>query len=54
MLIPVVVFLIMGERRDEAMNAMKSWLLHHQRMINVVVMGLIGTLLLFLGLTGMD
>jgi hypothetical protein len=54
MLIPVVVFLIMGERRDEAMNAMKSWLPHHQRMINVVVMDLIGTLLLFLGLTVMD
>jgi hypothetical protein len=53
MLIPVVVFLIMGERRDEAMNAMKSWLLHNQRMINVVIMGLIGIFLLLLGLTGM-
>jgi len=52
MLIPLVVFLVMGKRRDDAMNAMKSWLLHNQRMINVVVMGIFGVLLLFLGLTG--
>ncbi|MGZ3630003.1 MAG: GAP family protein [Ktedonobacteraceae bacterium] len=53
MLIPFVVFLVMGEHRVDAMNAMKSWLLHNQRMINVVVMGVIGILLLLLGLTGM-
>jgi len=53
MLIPLVVFLVMGERRVDAMNAMKSWLLHNQRMINVVVMGIIGIFLLYLGLTGM-
>jgi Sap, sulfolipid-1-addressing protein len=53
MLIPLVVFLVMGEHGDEAMQAMRSWLLHHQRKINVVVMGIIGIFLLFLGLTGM-
>ena len=53
MLIPLVVFLFMGEHRVDAMNAMRTWLLHSQRMINVVVMGIIGILLLFLGLTGM-
>lgn len=52
MLIPLVVFLVMGERGDDAMKAMRSWLLHNQRMINVVVMGIIGIFLLFLGLSG--
>ncbi len=52
MLIPLVVFLVMGERGDDAMQAMKSWLQNNQRMINVVVMGVIGLFLLFLGLSG--
>ena len=43
----------MGEHRVDAMNAMRTWLVHNQRMINVVVMGIFGILLLFLGLTGM-
>jgi uncharacterized oligopeptide transporter (OPT) family protein len=52
MLIPLVVFLVMGERGEDAMQSMKSWLLHNQRMINVVVMGIIGIFLLFMGLSG--
>ena len=54
MLIPLVVFLVMGERGDDAMKAMRSWLQHNQRKINVVVMGIIGILLLLAGLTGMS
>jgi Sap, sulfolipid-1-addressing protein len=54
MLIPLVVFLVMGERGDDAMKAMRSWLQHNQRKINVVVMGIIGILLLLTGLTGMS
>src|SRR5574340_1149567 len=46
MLIPLVVFLVMGERGNDAMQAMRSWLLHNQRMINVAVMGIIGIFLL--------
>ena len=53
MLIPLVVFLVMGERGGDAMKAMRSWLQHNQRKINIVVMGVIGIFLLFLGLTGM-
>jgi len=52
MLIPLVVFLIMGEHRIDAMKSMRTWLVHNQRMINVGVMGIFGVLLLFLGLTG--
>ncbi len=52
MLIPLMVFLVMGEHRVDAMKAMRTWLLHNQRMINVVVMSIIGIFLLFLGLTG--
>jgi hypothetical protein len=43
----------MGEHRVEAMNAMRTWLVHNQRMMNVIIMGIIGIVLLFLGLTGM-
>jgi hypothetical protein len=52
MLIPLVVFLVMGEHGVDAMKAMRAWLVHNQRMINVVVMGVFGVILLFLGLTG--
>ena len=53
MLIPLVVFLVMGEHGVDAMKSMRAWLVHNQRMINVVVMGVFGVILLFLGLTGM-
>jgi hypothetical protein len=52
MLIPLVVFLVMGDHGQDAMESMRSWLQHNQRMINVVVMGVIGIFLLFLGLSG--
>jgi len=52
MLIPLVVFLVMGEHGVDAMKSMRAWLVHNQRMNNVVVMGVFGVLLLFLGLTG--
>ena len=54
MLIPLVVFLVMGEHGSDALQSMKTWLLHNQRMINVIVMGIFGILLIFLGLTGMS
>jgi hypothetical protein len=42
----------MGEHGVDAMKSMRAWLVHNQRMINVVVMGVFGVILLFLGLTG--
>ncbi len=50
MLIPIAMFLVMGERHDTAMKSMRSWLTHHPRKVNVVVMGIFGILLLILGL----
>ena len=52
MLIPIVLFLVMGERRDDTIKAMRMWLTHNQRKVNVVVMGVFGILMLILGLTG--
>jgi Sap, sulfolipid-1-addressing protein len=52
MLIPVVVFLVLGERREVAMKSMRMWLTRHTRMINVVVLGVFGILLLVIGLIG--
>ena len=54
MLIPLVVFLVMGEHRVDAMQTMRMWLLHNQRMMNVVVMGICGIFLMFFVLTGMN
>ena len=51
LLIPIIVFLVMGERRDAAMKAMREWLNRHQRMINVVVLGLFGLAILIKGLS---
>jgi hypothetical protein len=50
MLIPVVVFLVLGEGREAAMKSMRTWLTRNHRMINVVVLGVFGLLLLILGL----
>jgi Sap, sulfolipid-1-addressing protein len=50
MLIPVVIFLVLGERREAAMKSMRTWLTRNHRMINVVVLGVFGLLLLILGL----
>src|SRR6266536_3746001 len=52
MLTPVVVFLVLGERREAAMKSMRTWLTRHKRMINVVVLGVFGILLLAIGLIG--
>jgi threonine/homoserine/homoserine lactone efflux protein len=54
MLIPMIVFLVMGKRRAAAVKSMRSWLMRNQRMINVVVMGIFGILMLILGLTHID
>ena len=51
LLIPVVVFLVMGEHRAAAMKSMRTWLMRNQRMVNVVVMSVFGILMLILGLT---
>lgn len=52
MLIPVLVFLVLGERRKTAMKSMRTWLTRNHRMINVVVLGVFGILLLVIGLIG--
>jgi threonine/homoserine/homoserine lactone efflux protein len=51
MLIPIIVFLVMGEHRNTAMKSMRTWLVSNQRMINVVVMGFFGILMIILGLS---
>ena len=52
MLIPVVVFLVLGERREAAMKSMRTWLTRNKRKINVVMLGVFGILLLAIGLIG--
>ncbi len=51
LLIPIIVFLVMGERRDAAMKAMREWLNRNQRMVNVVVLGFFGIAILIKGLS---
>lgn len=51
LLIPIIVFLVMGDRRDAAMKSMREWLNRHQRMVNVVVLGFFGIALLIKGLS---
>ena len=52
MLIPLVVFLVMGEHGVEAMQSMRSWLQNSQRKTIVVVIAIFGILLLVMGMTG--
>ena len=51
MLIPMIVFLVMGKRRAAVVKSMRTWLMRNQRMIKVVVMGIFGILMLILGFT---
>ena len=53
MLIPVVVFLAMGDRREAALQSMDSWLDRNTRIITVVVLGAFGLILLWGGLSGL-
>jgi hypothetical protein len=52
LLIPIIVFVVMGERRDAAMKSMREWLIRHQRTVNVVVLGFFGLAILIKGLIG--
>ena len=52
MLIPVVVFLVLGERHEAAMKLMRTWFTRSRRKINVVMLGVFGILLLAIGLIG--
>jgi hypothetical protein len=52
LLIPIIVFLVMGERHDAAMKSMREGLNRHQRTVNVVVLGFFGLAILIKGLIG--
>jgi len=53
MLIPVVVFLAMGDRREAALQSMDTWLDHNTRIITVVVLGVFSLILLWGGVSGL-
>ena len=50
--VALLLFLVLGERREAAMKSMKAWLTRNQRMINGVVLGVFSILLLAIGLIG--
>lgn len=53
MLIPLVVFLAMGDRREGALQSMDTWLDRNTRIITVVVLGAFGVMLLWSGLSSL-
>ena len=53
LLVPVGVYLGMGDRRDQVMDSMNSWLSAHSRIINMVVLTLFGIVMLRAGLSGL-
>ena len=52
-LLPIVLYVVMGDRAQTMLESMNSWLAHNQRIVNVVVLGLFGVVLLAQGLTGL-
>ena len=50
LLIPIVIYVLAGERTTEALAAMNQWLARNQRWVNFVVLLLFGGLLLVNGL----
>lgn len=53
LLIPVMVTLAMGDRRDAALDSMNAWMERNSRIINVVVLGAFGLILLWAGVSGL-
>jgi len=53
LLIPVMVTLAMGDRRDAALGSMNAWMERNSRIINVVVLGAFGLILLWAGVSGL-
>jgi Sap, sulfolipid-1-addressing protein len=46
LIVPIIVYIAMGDRRTAVMNSMNDWLTQHSRIINVVVLTLFGIVLL--------
>jgi len=51
--LPIILYAVMGDRAQAMLGSMNDWLAHNQRMVNVVVLGLFGLVLLAQGLTGL-
>jgi hypothetical protein len=52
-LLPIVLYVVMGDRAQAMLDTMNRWLARNQRMVNVVVLGLFGVVLLSQGLIGL-
>lgn len=53
MLIPIGVSIAMGDRREETLASMNTWLREHQQAINVGVLSIFGGYLLITGYAGL-
>ena len=51
-LLPILIYLIMGQKAQLTLNSMNNWLTRNQRIVNVIVLGLFGIILLVDGLSG--
>ena len=52
-LLPIVLYVVMGDRAQAMLDSLNDWLARNQRMVNVVVLGLFGIVLLGQGLPGL-
>jgi len=52
-LLPILVYLVMGKKAQALLTSMNVWLTRNQRMVNVIVLGLFGVVLLASGLSGL-
>jgi len=50
-LVPLIVYVSMGEQADAKLTSMNAWLTHNQHMINAVILGLFGIVILVDGLS---
>ena len=53
LVIPIIVYLVMGDRAVNMLDSMNGWLARNQRWVNFVVLLLFGFVLLRSGLTGL-
>jgi len=53
LLLPIIIYVLMGDRGSQAIGSMKGWLTRNQRWINFGVLLFIGVVLVFKGLTSL-
>ena len=52
-LIPIILYLILGNRAHKILSSLRTWLVNNQKIVNIIVLVLFGIVLLWKGISGL-